>query len=188
MEFIVLAGLVIAVAVFFLTRPKQPPRYSENTDPSESTAPYMRRQPPAVIAPAPTVATPASSRLHGKCWVIDGDTIVIDNIHIRLSGIDAPELDHPYGKKAKSALIALCKGQVITVITDGRTSHNRTVGQCYLPDGRDLSAEMVRSGHALDWEKYSGGKYRHLETEDARQRLWRAKLRQKGRMRPTGSD
>jgi endonuclease YncB( thermonuclease family) len=27
----------------------------------------------------------------GKTWVIDGDTVVINNIHIRLEGIDAPE-------------------------------------------------------------------------------------------------
>lgn len=44
--------------------------------------------------------TPAQI-LKGQCWVIDGDTIVIDKVHIRLAGIDAPELDHPYGQKAK---------------------------------------------------------------------------------------
>ncbi len=35
--------------------------------------------------------------IRGHCWVIDGDTIVINKIHIRLAGIDAPEIDHPYG-------------------------------------------------------------------------------------------
>src|SRR5690554_382399 len=52
--------------------------------------------------------------LRGRCWVVDGDTIVIDNLHIRLAGIDAPELDHPWGKQAKWALVKLCKGQIIT--------------------------------------------------------------------------
>ena len=39
--------------------------------------------------------------IKGRCWVIDGDTIVINKTHIRLSGIDAPEMDQPYGKNAK---------------------------------------------------------------------------------------
>jgi endonuclease YncB( thermonuclease family) len=39
--------------------------------------------------------------LSGKCFVIDGDTICIGKVGIRLAGIDAPELDHPWGKKAK---------------------------------------------------------------------------------------
>lgn len=40
---------------------------------------------------------PPDTVLKGQCWVIDGDTIVINNTHIRLAGIDAPELDHPWG-------------------------------------------------------------------------------------------
>lgn len=33
--------------------------------------------------------------------MIDGDTIAIGKQKIRLAGIDAPELNKPYGKKAK---------------------------------------------------------------------------------------
>ena len=54
--------------------------------------------------------------------------------------------------------------------------------RCYLSDGRDLSAEMVKLGLALDWPKFSGGKYRELETSDARTKLFLADARQKGRM------
>ena len=120
--------------------------------------------------------------LRGRCWVIDGDTIVIDKVHIRLSGIDAPELDHPLGQKAKWALHALCKGQVVTATTDGSVSHDRAVAVCHLQDGRDLAAEMVKSGLALDWPKYSGGRYAHLEPPDVRKKLWRANARQRGKM------
>ncbi|MEZ5755710.1 MAG: thermonuclease family protein [Paracoccaceae bacterium] len=120
--------------------------------------------------------------LRGRCWVIDGDTIVIDKVHIRLSGIDAPELDHPLGQKAKWALHALCKGQIVTATTDGTVSHDRAVAVCQLQDGRDLSAEMVKLGMALDWPKYSGGRYAHLETPEARKKLWRAAARQRGKM------
>ncbi|MEL6838766.1 MAG: nuclease, partial [Pseudomonadota bacterium] len=53
---------------------------------------------------------------------------------------------------------------------------------CFLPDGRDLSAEMVKQGLALDWAKYSGGVYRHHEPQDVRKKLWLADARQNGRM------
>jgi micrococcal nuclease len=122
--------------------------------------------------------------LKGHCWVIDGDTIVINKVHIRLAGIDAPELDHPYGQNAKRALMALCRGHVVTAVTDGSTSHERAVATCQLDDGRDLSAEMVKAGLALDWGKHSGGRYRHLEVDGIRKKLWRVEARHRGRMPP----
>lgn len=122
--------------------------------------------------------------LRGRAWVIDGDTIQIDNVRLRLAGIDAPELDHPWGQRSKWALVALCKGQTVTAYLKPELSYDRLVAECHLPDGRDLAAELVRCGLALDWATFSGGKYRHLETAEARRELWRADARQRGRMRP----
>ncbi|WP_234423535.1 thermonuclease family protein [Tateyamaria sp. Alg231-49] len=112
----------------------------------------------------------------------DGDTIVIKKTQIRLFGVDAPELDHPYGQKAKWAMVKLCKGQTIRAEVTEQDDHGRTVARCYLPDGRDLSAEMVKLGLAIDWPKFSGGIYRDFETPDARKKLWLAAARQKGHM------
>jgi endonuclease YncB( thermonuclease family) len=109
---------------------------------------------------------------------------MIDKVRIRLAGIDAPELDHPWGKRSKWALVEMCKGQIVTARLKPELSHDRLVAECYLPDGRDLAAELVRMGLALDWTKFSGGKYRHLEPTDARRRLWRADARQRGRFPP----
>ncbi|MGN6486296.1 MAG: thermonuclease family protein [Devosia sp.] len=131
--------------------------------------------------PAPP---PAGTVLKGRCWVIDGDTIVIDNVRLRLAGIDAPELDHPWGQRAKWALVQLCKGQIITARIRPELSYDRVVAECFLPDGRDLAAELVRTGFALDWAKFSGGRYRHLEPPDARRKLWRAEARQRGKLSP----
>lgn len=122
--------------------------------------------------------------VRGRAWVIDGDTIDIDGTRIRLAGIDAPEIDHPYGKRAKWALVNLCKGSEIRAVFDGDVSHDRTVATCYLPDGRDLSAEMVKAGMAIDWPKFSRGKYSGLEPAGIRKKLWRCDARQKGRMPP----
>lgn len=117
--------------------------------------------------------------------MIDGDTIDVDGARIRLFGIDAPEMEHPYGRNAKWAMVRLCKGRRITVDLLDNDVHDRLVGVCRRDDGMDLSAEMVRTGHAIDWPKYSGGAYSHLEQPGIRKRLWRCDARQKGRMPPT---
>lgn len=124
----------------------------------------------------------------GRAWVIDGDTIDIGGTRIRLAGIDAPELDDPYGGKAKWTLVNLCKGQNVRAIFDGEQSHDRVVATCTLPDGRDLAAEMVKAGMAIDWPKFSRGKYSGLEPPGIRKKLWRCDARQKGRMPPSLPD
>ena len=118
----------------------------------------------------------------GRCYVIDGDTIEIGTVRLRLAGIDAPELDHPWGKKAKSELMNLCKGQIVRAEISPALSYDRVVATCFLPDGRDISAEMVQRGMALDWPKFSGGKYAHLEPEGVRRKHWKAAARQRGHM------
>ncbi len=118
----------------------------------------------------------------GSAYVTDGDTIVINKVQIRLFGIDAPELDHPFGQKAKWAMVKLCKGHKIRAEITERDAYGRTVARCYLPDGRDLSAELVKQGLAIDWPKFSGGVYRKLEVPDARKKMWLADARQTGKL------
>lgn len=172
-------------------RPADPaPPAPRQTPPGQAGQKIPARHGGASTVPAPSAGRGrdgllcAGSVISGRCRVIDGDTIVIEGQNIRLAGIDAPELDHPWGRKSKYALVALCRGQTVKARITGELSHDRLVAICLLPDGRDLSAEMVRLGHALDWPKYSGGRYRHLEPPDARRRLWRADARQKGRFPP----
>ena len=144
---------------------------------------YARRNDVRALADS---AAPQTRRVTilGRCFVIDGDTIMIGDARIRLAGIDAAELDHPYGKRAKWALITLCKGHDIHAVLEAALSHDRMVATCYLPDGRDLSAEMVKLGMAVDWPKFSGGKYQQYERPEVRRLLWRSDSRQKGRMPP----
>lgn len=150
-------------------RRRQPVRYAET---GPAPPPQVQRGPPIVPV-----------ALRGPCWVIDGDTIVIDGYHIRLAGIDAPELDHPWGQKAKWELVRLCKGQVITAHILPELSYDRVVAQCFLSDGRALSAELVRAGLALDWPKFSRGAYKDLEPPGARKKLWMVAGRQRGAWR-----
>ena len=129
-----------------------------------------------------TSGLPSPAVLSGKAYIIDGDSLVVAKQELRLFGIDAPEFDHPYGKSAKSALMKLCNGHIVRAEIVDSDAHGRKVARCTLPDGRDLSAEMVKLGLAIDWAKFSGGIYRHLEIDGARKKMWLADARQKGRM------
>lgn len=176
MEAVLLSLLLVAVVVAFMIRSKNTP------DP-----PSPAQHSPQTIQSAPKpfdqrTAEPAQEVLTGSAYVVDGDTISIKKTQVRLFGVDAPELNHPYGKKAKWALFSMCKGQTIRAELVAKDDHGRAVAKCYLPDGKDLSAEMVKLGLAIDWPKFSGGKYRAFETSDARKKMWLADARQKGRM------
>lgn len=120
--------------------------------------------------------------LKGYARIVDGDTIVIRRTQIRLFGIDAPEINHPFGQKAKWTLVALCKGHQVRAEILETDAYDRTVARCFLPDGQDLSAMMVQQGMAIDWPKFSGGKYSSFEVTGVRKKLWLADARQKGRM------
>ncbi len=139
--------------------------------------------PKVARAPERPSRVPTANPIKGKCYVIDGDTIVISGTKIRIAGIDAPELDHPWGKKAKFALIEMCKGKVVTAHIKDEVSYDRIVAKCYLPDGTDIAAKLVEQGLALDWPKFSGGEYRHLEPQGIRKKHWRASAKQQGRLK-----
>jgi len=104
----------------------------------------------------------------GKAKVIDGDTITIKNAKIRFSGIDAPEKNYygqtqfckgpkgvwACGKKASSKLKKLINGQEVQCTDEGKDRYGRTLSICYA-NGVDLQAEMVRSGMAVAYLRYS---------------------------------
>ena len=155
-------------------RRRLPPKTRPNT-------PRARKKPQPFDARSAR-PVPKDKVIVGPAYVIDGDSIVIRKTQIRIFGVDAPELNHPFGQKAKWAMVSLCKGKAIRAEVTEIDAHGRAVARCYLPDGRDLSAELVKHGLAIDWPKFSGGKYRRMETSDARKKLWLADARQKGRM------
>jgi len=124
-------------------------------------------------SPRPRPVNRPSHEISGKCHIIDGDTIIIRGTKVRLAGVDAPELNEPFGQKSKWAMVSICKGQVITARLNGETSHHRLVGTCFLPDGRDIGAELIQQGLAVDWGFFSGGKYRCLEPMGTRRKLRR---------------
>jgi micrococcal nuclease len=145
---------------------------TEPPPPSIVEAPIVKPEPPP---PVTALATP--NTVHGASRVIDGDTIIINGVHIRLSGLDAEELSMTNGPKSAATMRDIVGEHVITCHPDGTRSYNRIVATCYLPDGTDIARELVRRGWGLDCFRYSHGRYRSDEPNGARQKLFQARLR-----------
>jgi micrococcal nuclease len=179
LEAALLILLLVGVAFFAFGSKSSRSKYTPPSRATPQKRPAAKRQP---FDEQSAHKQPVSTTLQGPAYVVDGDTVVIQKTQIRLFGVDAPEMDHPHGKNAKWALVNLCKGKTIRAEVTEQDAYGRTVAKCYLQDGRDLSAEMVKLGLAIDWPKFSGGKYSSMEVPGVRKKLWLADARQKGRM------
>lgn len=180
MEFVLL--ILALVALVYLFSKKTPSKQRPDEQRARATPAGTPHEKINTFQSGTSELLSGVETLLGYAHVVDGDTIIVRKTQIRLFGIDAPEINHPYGIKSKWAMVELCKGNKIRAELQEADAHGRTVAKCYLPDGRDLSAELVKQGLAIDWPKYSDGVYRHLETPNARKKMWLADARQKGRM------
>ncbi|SHK60510.1 nuclease homologue [Shimia gijangensis] len=131
----------------------------------------VRRMTTRAVVVLAVATTPA---LAGQVQIRDADTIVVDGTPVRLQGVDAPELGTRSGQEAKRWMVNFLRGKSVHCDLTGEKTYDRYVGVCYA-DGKDLGAAVIAAGYALDCRRYSGGRYRKLETPAARSRLKRAK-------------
>lgn len=124
---------------------------------------------PALLATLLCIASPAlAGDLSGRVSrVHDGDTFTLAGQKVRLWGIDAPELKQecggaPCGGIARDALEDLVRSRTVVCTQVDRDRYKRIVASCRAA-GRDLGEAMVRSGNALDYRRYSKGRYRDAE-------------------------
>ncbi|MEP9349610.1 thermonuclease family protein [Xanthobacter sp. KR7-225] len=113
----------------------------------------------------------------GAARAADGDTLILDGAHVRLKGMDAPELaqsctrdgkEWPCGREAKRALAAaLGKGAVACTFSE-RDGYDRPLAHCTVA-GEDLGALMVRQGLAV---AYGGYGAEEAQARAARRGLW----------------
>ena len=61
-------------------------------------------------------------------------------------------------------LAELCEVKFILAYSNGETSFDRIVEKCLLPNDRDLAAEMVKTGLALDTPHFTTTDLKHMET------------------------
>jgi endonuclease YncB( thermonuclease family) len=115
-----------------------------------------------------------SAEVTGRASVVDGDTLEIHGTRIRLWGIDAPEstqlcrgedsLQYRCGAKAANELAAFISGRPVSCKPVTIDRYSRTVASC-AAGGIDLSDWLVRQGLALDWPRYSQGRYAEAQAE-----------------------
>lgn len=106
--------------------------------------------------------------------VVDGDTLWVAGVKVRLDGVDAPEMDTSAGPRARLGLYEIVDGRQLECHL-GAVSYDRRVGVCYLStgpqEGYDIGALLIADGLALDCPRYSGGRYANLETLRAQEAL-----------------
>ena len=116
-----------------------------------------------------TLGINISADIIGEAEVTDGDTIIINDIRIRFTGSDAPE-SYFFGKTqtcldgkgrewecgyaATQKLKELINNQTVRCTDEGQDRYGRTLGICYV-GAIDLQAEMVKSGMAVAYLRYS---------------------------------
>lgn len=116
----------------------------------------------------------AERTIEGRVTIVrDVDTIVVSGTPVRLNGVDGPETSTTFGRGARAFMDRLVGGRIVTCRLNGEQTYDRWVGTCYL-DGQDIGAIAVANGQALDCQRYSGGRYRELETRAAQSRIRRA--------------
>jgi len=80
--------------------------------------------------------------------VIDGDTILLDGEEVNIRGIDAPELNQPYGINAKDAItLMLSKGQW-TVSELSNRGPNGRMGNLINENGSSMAETLIEAGLA----------------------------------------
>ncbi len=137
-----------------------------------------RFRPLLIAAIVTIVSSPAfADTIIGQASVIDGDTLEIQGQRIRLSGVDAPESDqlcrgddslqYRCGAKAANELARFIAGRPVSCKGVDVDQYERVVGVCSV-GGQDIGEWIVRSGLALDWPRYSKGKYAGAQKEAER--------------------
>lgn len=131
------------------------------------------------LLPVGTAAT--AGTLAGAARVVDGDTLVVDGVRVRLLGIDAPELHQTCwvhgrkwacGKAARDALRDLVRGQSVMCDVRGRDRWRRALAVCFVR-GVDIARELVRLGWALAWVPRGGVPGPDYTAEQARAQVHR---------------
>jgi len=94
-------------------------------------------------------------------FVVDGDTLHIEGHKpsIRLWGVDAPEKNEAGYSTATNMLKNLTHGQILNCQKIETDRYGRTVARCFLSNGKEVNAEMITSGTATEYRRFTKGFY-----------------------------
>ena len=126
-------------------------------------------------------SNPIYPDMSGHAQVIDGDTIQIGELRIRLNGIDTPELHQTCtrngyiwqcGRESAMMVVRLIDEKPVKCIGKVYDRYDRLLAVCFSHNG-NINSILVRSGMALAYRYYSTDYV--TEEEEARQNkvgLW----------------
>ena len=100
----------------------------------------------------------------GSARVVDGDTLEISSVRIRLNGVAAPERNELGGAEATATMKRLTAGKIVRCSLTGKKTYKREVGTCWVGT-LDLGAALIAAGKARDCPRFSAGRYSALEPE-----------------------
>jgi endonuclease YncB( thermonuclease family) len=135
----------------------------------------------AALALSAEVACVPQERISGRAKITDGDSFEIGATRVRLFGVDAPEgrqsctregRSWACGNEAARKLRSLTGDRTITCTKRDVDSYGRAVAVCR-SGAADLGAEMVRSGFATAYRRYSNDYIdEENEARTARRGIW----------------
>ena len=127
-------------------------------------------------------ALASRSTVSGSARVVDGDTLDVGAVRVRLHGVDAPESRQSCvagsrrwacGERATRALAGRIGGRTVACEERDRDRYGRTVAVCR-DGGEDVNAWMVSRGWALAYRRYSRDYVgEEAAARDARRGIWR---------------
>lgn len=93
--------------------------------------------------------------------IIDGDSLYVDGHkdQVRLWGVQAPDKHETGYNDATQALRRLTQDQEVEVNVMGKDKYGRTLGRCFFRDGTEINHEMIKSGTAREYMRFTKGFY-----------------------------
>jgi micrococcal nuclease len=121
-------------------------------------------------------AAAAEPEFHGQVVTVRHcDEIAVRHkakiIAVRIAGIDCPARKQSFATEAKSFVGRLVNKHIISVKPIGHDRHRRVWAHVFLPDGRSLAYEMVKSGWAQVSASAVDERLAELEQEARRAKL-----------------
>jgi|GEM_PF-1076703 len=119
-----------------------------------------------IATASPVSAFERGHVIAGTALAIDGDTIEVQGVRIRINGIAAPELSEHGGRRSLATMRQAVDGQHVRCSLTGAKTYERHVGTCWTGT-TDIAAIMVAAAMARDCQRYSLGRYAALEPPEA---------------------
>ena len=119
--------------------------------------------------------------------VVDGDTIILQEmngkiIKVRLLGIDAPELDQPFGYESSALLTSFVENKMVYVASNKKDRYQRLLGKVLMKE-KDINYQLIKNGYAWHFKRYSSNQKKNdvllyadaeKEAQQFRRGLWKA--------------